>query len=147
MAQKKAKSYRVRYELDEDGWWVATVPSVPGCHTQGRTIEQARHRIEEALLLYDDRADRAVLEDEIVLPDPVQVGIRDMQAAVDALERQRALLDRRRRDLAVRLLKLVSVRDAGTILGVSGERVRQIANAPPVAPPVKRATRERTVTK
>lgn len=47
-------SYTVRYERDEDGWWVATVKGVKGCHTQGRSIEAARKRIRESLALYVD---------------------------------------------------------------------------------------------
>jgi predicted RNase H-like HicB family nuclease len=46
--------YRVRYGKDKSGWWVATVPEVPGCHTQGKTVDQARERIKEALSLYLD---------------------------------------------------------------------------------------------
>ncbi len=45
------KSYRVTYERDESGWWVASVAGVAGCHTQGRSIQQARRRIQEALEL------------------------------------------------------------------------------------------------
>lgn len=41
------KSYRVTYERDESGWWVASVAGVAGCHTQGRSIQEA---LELALL-------------------------------------------------------------------------------------------------
>jgi predicted RNase H-like HicB family nuclease len=47
-------SYVVRYERDADDWWFAEVKDVPGCHTQGRTIEQARERIREALQAWFD---------------------------------------------------------------------------------------------
>ena len=51
------RRYKVIYDRDETGWWVATIPSVPGCLTQGKTLEQARRRIREALSLYvEDRA-------------------------------------------------------------------------------------------
>lgn len=61
---------KVRYELDESGWWVASIDAVPGCHTQGRTIEQARERVREALaaLTSDKIASRAKLEDDVRLP-------------------------------------------------------------------------------
>jgi predicted RNase H-like HicB family nuclease len=45
----KARRRRATFERDADGWWVASVPSVPGCHTQGRTLAQARERLKEAL--------------------------------------------------------------------------------------------------
>ena len=51
MVKEAVKSYRVAYERDESGWWVATVRGVRGCHTQGRTVDEARRRIREALEL------------------------------------------------------------------------------------------------
>ena len=45
MVEEAVKSYRVAYERDESGWWVATVRGVRGCHTQGRTVDEARRRI------------------------------------------------------------------------------------------------------
>jgi predicted RNase H-like HicB family nuclease len=63
------KTYTVIYERDEDGWWVADVPEVAGCHTQGSTIEQARERILDALSLYDDDATQILLREEARLPE------------------------------------------------------------------------------
>lgn len=34
-----------------DGWIVASVPTLPGCHTQGKTSAQALGRIKEAIEL------------------------------------------------------------------------------------------------
>ncbi len=53
----------VIYERDEAGWWVADIARVPGCHTQGGTIEQARERIRDALGLYADDSDTAQFQD------------------------------------------------------------------------------------
>jgi predicted RNase H-like HicB family nuclease len=36
----------------EDGWYVVTVPSLPGCISQGRTIKEAKQNIKEAIALY-----------------------------------------------------------------------------------------------
>ena len=36
-------------ERDEDGVYVASIPSLPGCHTQGSTREQVSERIREAI--------------------------------------------------------------------------------------------------
>ncbi len=63
------KTYTVVYERDEDGWWVAEVPEVPGCHAQGRTIDQARERILDALSLYSDDATPILLREEAHLPE------------------------------------------------------------------------------
>jgi len=43
---------------DEDGYYVATVPELPGCHTQARSLEELEPRIEEAVALYLDAGGR-----------------------------------------------------------------------------------------
>lgn len=56
-------TYHVVYDQDDDGRWFASVPAVPGCHTQGQTIEEARQRIRDALALFvDDAADATFTE-------------------------------------------------------------------------------------
>jgi predicted RNase H-like HicB family nuclease len=37
---------------DESGYWVAEVPSLPGCNSQGKTREEALENIREAIDLY-----------------------------------------------------------------------------------------------
>ena len=44
--------YRVLIEQDEDGVFVAEVPSLPGCISQGQTREEATQNIKEAIELY-----------------------------------------------------------------------------------------------
>lgn len=38
----------------EDGYWVAEVPSLPGCISQGATRDEALENIKEAISLYLD---------------------------------------------------------------------------------------------
>lgn len=49
---KKIYSYSVFYEADVDGGYVVFVPALPGCHTQGETMEEAETNIKEAIELY-----------------------------------------------------------------------------------------------
>ena len=42
-------NFTVLIEQDEDGMYVAKVPDIPGCYTQGKTIQQAMERIKEAI--------------------------------------------------------------------------------------------------
>lgn len=44
--------YRVLIEQDEDGVFVAEVPSLPGCISQGQTRAEATENIKEAIALY-----------------------------------------------------------------------------------------------
>ena len=55
---KNNLSYTVIYEeAKEDGGYVAYVPALPGCHTQGETIEEAEKNIKEAISLYLESLD------------------------------------------------------------------------------------------
>ena len=42
----------VVFETDEDGWVVASCPTLPGCHSQGRTRGEALANIREAIRGY-----------------------------------------------------------------------------------------------
>ena len=44
--------YRVLIEQDEDGIYVAEVPALPGCISQGQTREEAVESIKEAIAAY-----------------------------------------------------------------------------------------------
>lgn len=48
---KQKRQFKVIIEKDEDGWFIASVPALPGCHTQGKTYEQVIERIKEAIQL------------------------------------------------------------------------------------------------
>lgn len=43
------KKFRVLVEKDEDGYFVATVPSLPGCHTQARSMDDLLERAKKAI--------------------------------------------------------------------------------------------------
>ena len=49
---KKILSYSVIYEEAPEGGYVVYVPSLPSCHTQGDTIEEAEKNAKEAISLY-----------------------------------------------------------------------------------------------
>ena len=52
MAKKKVDEYNVIIERDEDGIYVAHVPELPGCHTQGDSVKEVMKNIVEAIELY-----------------------------------------------------------------------------------------------
>ena len=49
---KKKYSYPVIYESAIEGGYIAYVPSLQGCHSQGDTLEEAEANITEAIELY-----------------------------------------------------------------------------------------------
>jgi len=46
------RKFAVTLEQDEDGFIVASCPALPGCHSQGRTREEAITNIKEAIRGY-----------------------------------------------------------------------------------------------
>lgn len=46
------RTYTVIYEEDPEGGFVASVPSLPGCYSQGDTLEETQKNITEAIELY-----------------------------------------------------------------------------------------------
>ncbi len=44
--------FAITLEQDEDGYIVASCPALPGCHSQGRTREEAIANITEAIRGY-----------------------------------------------------------------------------------------------
>ena len=45
------QQFKVIVEQDEDGLLVASVPALPGCHTQAKTLLELKKRTREALAL------------------------------------------------------------------------------------------------
>lgn len=45
------KEFDVVVEKDADGYYVASVPALPGCHTQARSLDKLMQRVEEAIAL------------------------------------------------------------------------------------------------
>lgn len=46
------RSFDVLVERDEEGYYVASVPTLPGCHTQAKSLDELDLRIREAIQLY-----------------------------------------------------------------------------------------------
>jgi predicted RNase H-like HicB family nuclease len=45
------RQFDVVIERDEDGYYVASVPQLSGCHTQARSLDELTARIREAIEL------------------------------------------------------------------------------------------------
>jgi predicted RNase H-like HicB family nuclease len=51
-SQAQERVFNVLVEKDEDGYYVASVVELPGCHTQAKTLDQLSSRIREAVEAY-----------------------------------------------------------------------------------------------
>ena len=45
------RQFDVVIERDEEGFYVASVPQLPGCHTQAQSLDEVMQRIREAIEL------------------------------------------------------------------------------------------------
>lgn len=50
--KEKILTFTVMYKEAPEGGYVAFVSSLPGCHTQGETLEEVRKNVREAIELY-----------------------------------------------------------------------------------------------
>ena len=121
-------TYRAVFEREPDGRWTVEIPKVKGCHSYGRTIGQARDRIREALGLFVDHADTAEIEEDVRMPAAVKGAVRNAQRMRQRLEVARTQVSAAE-ERAVRYLRKtmkLGHRDAGSILGLSHQRVHQL---------------------
>ena len=51
MQNKKIQNFTVIIEKGEDDYYVGYVPSIQGCHTQGKTLDELMNNIKEAIQL------------------------------------------------------------------------------------------------
>ena len=76
------KQFKVIIEQDEDGYFVASVPGLPGCHTQAKDLKTLRTRVKEAITLclevaQEDKEYRAKIE--AFSSEPVFVGLETVE--------------------------------------------------------------------
>jgi predicted RNase H-like HicB family nuclease len=72
--------FQMLIEEDEDGWYVADVPALVGCHTQGRTFEEALANIREVIemCIQEMREEGTPIDSRY----PEVVGIKTLEIAV-----------------------------------------------------------------
>jgi len=109
------------------------VKETPAAITQGRTIAEARRRIREALALAlddDAAAKRATLIDDVRLPADARRALEQARAARARLDTESKKAQESTAKAVRTLLKSMhlSVRDAGDLIGISPQRVHQLAH-------------------
>jgi predicted RNase H-like HicB family nuclease len=51
LIMKGPRTFTVVIERDEEGYYVGTVPALPGCHTQAKNLDTLIKRVREAVSL------------------------------------------------------------------------------------------------
>jgi predicted RNase H-like HicB family nuclease len=60
------REFSVLIERDAEGYYVASVPELPGCHTQARSLDKLQDRIKEAIELCLEVEDNGLVSAEFV---------------------------------------------------------------------------------
>ena len=71
---EKAMKFLISITQDEDGMFISECPSIPGCVSQGKTIEDAERNIREAI--------RECLEVRAKKGLPLTVDVREVEVSV-----------------------------------------------------------------
>lgn len=135
MLRKKVATRQVTVVFEPDGaGWHVFIPEVQGCRSHGRSIAEGRKNIREAFALCneeDSDADR--LEHTVEFVEEMRVP-KAVRRAVDRALRAREAADRKVAEAATsaaegaRVLRQagLSLRDAGELLHLSHQRVKQL---------------------
>jgi len=75
--KQRVLEYDAIFEREKDGGYSVWVPDLPGCCSQGNTVEEAIENVKEAIELYLEDADDNQIEEGQIRKDrfliPVQV--------------------------------------------------------------------------
>lgn len=124
-------TYRVMAQRS-DGWWAFSIPEIPGAHGQAKRLDQvpAEARDVIALMLDLEDADGIEVTVDIELDESLEPLVTQARAA-----RQRLDATQREAQESLRLAALelhergLSMRDIGSVLNLSFQRVHQILDA------------------
>ncbi len=113
-----------------DGWWAIRVPDVRGAHSQARRLEQVPEIARDAIAaVLDVDAGSFELRLEPQLGLAAATSLASLADARRAAEEAQTRLRQVAADAAAELLASgLSMRDAGELLGISHQRVAQIAH-------------------
>lgn len=123
----RQKTYTAHYTR-EDGWWIVRILEARGVHSNGRTLQEARRRVREALSLeIGEAAFKVEFQEKIDLPADARRELSRHRTARRRAEDQTQQAMVRAKEAARALAKAgLSVRDSGSLLGLTGARVSQI---------------------
>jgi ElaB/YqjD/DUF883 family membrane-anchored ribosome-binding protein len=133
----------------EDDAWLADVTDLPGAHTYARSLPGLDRSVREVVVLMADLPDKAI--DSVQLAYDYRTGSAKVDKESDALRRRRADLADQTRDVVERTERLVrelisqgwSIRDVGALVGLSPQRVAQLAGPKPAHKPSPGPSRSR----
>ena len=122
------KKYTVTTERSGN-WWAFSVPEIPGAHGQARRLEQVRDEAREVIsMMLDAEPDSFDVSLSVNLDPRIEHALDEAKAARQELDSYRRVAQEKLR-LAAEQIKEVgglSIRDIGSLLDVSFQRISQI---------------------
>ncbi len=122
------KTYKVVAARGEK-YWVLTVPEVPGVFSQARNLAEVEPMIRDALSLgLEVEPNSFGVDVDVALPSDELAELRNIRVArIEAARLQRETADRAKALVARLESEGLSRRDISEVLGVSQQRVSQLA--------------------
>lgn len=127
--------HRVIFERDDNDRWFVHCPDVQGAHSHGRTLASARSNIREAIALVVDVAESSSFDlvEDIRLNDPTLQGsveqARKLRHRANGLEQQARSATLEAIERSATSDTTLGMRDLAELLGLSHQRVQQLAAA------------------
>lgn len=124
------RTYTAVYQRDpQDDVWLVSVRGYSGCQTYGKSLRQAQRRIREALALWLN-VDETALLIRHSFPTELATLTADVHRAREAAAKAGAKAQAQTAGAVKALAELgLSRRDAAELLGLSHQRVQQLAEA------------------
>jgi predicted RNase H-like HicB family nuclease len=130
------RKFKAIYKLDSDGNWIVRIPELPGCHTSGRSLTEARRNIREALeccvdVLSEAEVASAVIVDDVQLPSKAKRAVRRALAERARIQNETEQLQETLKKTVELLTEELGIglRDIGQLLQMSHQRVHQITDS------------------
>ena len=68
--------FDILIEEGEDGFFIASVPALPGCHTQAKSLDVLMRRVRDAIRLYlDSSKENARLRTKVIGLQRIEVNV------------------------------------------------------------------------
>jgi len=75
--------FNVIIEKGQDGYYISDVVEIPGCHSQGKTIDELMERTREAIELCLEEQEDINLETNFIGFQKIEVPKKDVQVATN----------------------------------------------------------------
>jgi predicted RNase H-like HicB family nuclease len=112
-------------------WWAFSIPEILGAHGQAKRLDQVKDEAREVVaMMLDAPEDSFDLELEVTLDPRMEHVLEEAQSARDSVESGQRIAQEKLLAAAEQLSSIgLSLRDIGSLLNVSFQRVAQILNA------------------